>query len=146
VRSAGRALAKIVELPPWLGVQCRQALARAHLLLGDVAATRLLLSEAQTLLGRPPRPAVLDGGVQAIWQEVEQLPVGMPHGAPALTTAELRVLQWLPTYLSFEEIGRQLFVSRNTVKTQAIATYRKLGVTSRTEAVECAHRLGLIAR
>jgi LuxR family maltose regulon positive regulatory protein len=146
VRSCGRALANVVELPPWLGVQCRQALARAHLRLGDVAATRLLLSEAQTLLGRPPRPVVLDESVQWVWQQVEQLPVGVPRGTPPLTTAELRVLQWLPTYLSFEEIGRQLFVSRNTVKTQAIATYRTLGVTSRAEAVECAHRLGLINR
>jgi LuxR family maltose regulon positive regulatory protein len=37
-----------------------------------------------------------------------------------------------------------LFVSRNTVKTQAIAAYRKLGVTSRGEAVKRAHALGLV--
>ena len=68
------------------------------------------------------------------------------HGASTLTTAELRVLQFLPTHLSFEQIGKELFVSRNTVKSQAIAAYRKLGVTSRTEAVERAQALGLLGR
>ena len=65
-------------------------------------------------------------------------------GPSSLTTAELRVLEYLPTHLSLKEIGEKLFVSRNTVKSQAIATYRKLGVSSRGEAVAPARRLGLI--
>ena len=43
-----------------------------------------------------------------------------------LTTAELRVLQFLPTHLSFPEIAEQLNVSANTVKTHSRAVYRKL--------------------
>ncbi len=39
----------------------------------------------------------------------------------ALTAAELRVLQYLPTHLTFPQIGNDLFVSRHTVKTQALA-------------------------
>jgi LuxR family maltose regulon positive regulatory protein len=54
------------------------------------------------------------------------------------------VLQLLPTHLSFAQIGQQLFVSRNTVKTQAVSAYRKLGVGSRSEAVEKARALSLI--
>ncbi len=53
--------------------------------------------------------------------------------ASPLTPAELRVLRYLPTHLSFAEIADEVYVSRNTVKTQAIAVYRKLGVGSREQ-------------
>ena len=61
-----------------------------------------------------------------------------PEGrwASSLTPAEQRLLPLLATHLSFREIGERLFVSRNTVKTQAIAVYRKFGVTSRSAAIE----------
>ena len=64
-------------------------------------------------------------------------------GASSLTTAELRLLPLLPTHLSFREIGERLFVSRNTVKSEAISIYRKLGVTSRSGAIDRIHELGL---
>jgi LuxR family maltose regulon positive regulatory protein len=47
-------------------------------------------------------------------------------------------------HLSMSEIAEQLFVSRNTVKSQAIAIYRKLGVSSRGTAVGRARELGLL--
>ena len=62
----------------------------------------------------------------------------------ALTPAELRVLQLLPTYQSFRQIGERTRVSANTVKTQANSIYRKLGVRSRSDAVLQARRLGLL--
>jgi LuxR family maltose regulon positive regulatory protein len=62
----------------------------------------------------------------------------------SLTTAELRILQYLPTHLSFREIALRLYVSANTVKTQAHAVYRKLSASSRSEAVTRAAELGLI--
>ena len=65
-------------------------------------------------------------------------------GASSLTTAELRLLPLLPTHLSFREIGERLFVSRHTVKTQAISIYRKLGVSSRSETIDRMHELGLL--
>ena len=55
------------------------------------------------------------------------------------------MLPLLATHLSFREIGERLFVSRNTVKTHAISIYRKLGVSSRADAVARAGELGLIA-
>jgi LuxR family maltose regulon positive regulatory protein len=64
--------------------------------------------------------------------------------ADPLTTAELRVLAYLPTHLSFQAMAEDLFVSRNTVKTQAISIYRKLGVSSRGDAVARARDLGLL--
>ena len=50
----------------------------------------------------------------------------------------------LPTHLSFREIADEHFVSANTVKTQARSIYRKLGVSSRAEAVACAQAAGLL--
>jgi LuxR family maltose regulon positive regulatory protein len=64
--------------------------------------------------------------------------------AAALTAAELRLLPMLATHFSFREIGDRLYLSRHTVKTQAISTYRKLGVSSRSEVVEAATALGLL--
>ena len=61
-----------------------------------------------------------------------------------MTPAEMRVLRYLPTHLTFAAIADELFVSRNTVKTQAISIYRKLGVSSRGPAVETARGLGLL--
>ena len=61
-----------------------------------------------------------------------------------LTAAELRLLPLLTTHLSFREIAERLFVSRNTVKTQAISVYRKLDASSRSEAIERATALGLV--
>jgi len=63
-----------------------------------------------------------------------------------LTAAELRLLPLLTTHLSYQEIGERLYVSRNTVKTHALSVFRKLGVSSRSEAVERAEEIGLFGR
>ncbi len=66
----------------------------------------------------------------------------LPVGPSSLTTAELRVLHLLPTNLSIAEIAERLYVSRNTAKSHAAAVYRKLGVSSRSEAVTIAREVG----
>ena len=53
----------------------------------------------------------------------------------SLTDRELAVLQLLPSMMSNEEIATELFVSVNTVKVHLKSLYRKLGVSSRREAV-----------
>ena len=66
--------------------------------------------------------------------------------AAAFTAAELRLLPLLATHFSFPEIGDRLYLSRHTVKTQAISTYRKLGVSQpqrRTAARPRLRALGL---
>ena len=65
-------------------------------------------------------------------------------GASTLTVAELRLLPYLTTHLTFPEIGERLYVSRNTVRSEAMAVYRKLNVNSRNGAVERARELGLV--
>jgi LuxR family maltose regulon positive regulatory protein len=65
-------------------------------------------------------------------------------GISALTTAELRLLPMLPSHLSFPQIAEQMSLSRHTVKTQAMSIYRKLGASSRNQAVMRARDLGLL--
>ena len=54
------------------------------------------------------------------------------------------MLQLLPTHLSVAEIADRLYVSRNTVKSQTIAIYRKLGASLRGGAIEAAVAAGLL--
>jgi LuxR family maltose regulon positive regulatory protein len=128
---------------PWFAVQTRLELARAYLALRETRTVRSLLAEIHVLLQEGPHFGVLVDETESLEREVESLPD--PAGASAgLTPAELRLLPFLSTHLSFREIGEHLYVSRNTIKTQAISVYRKLGVTSRSEAISCAARLGLV--
>jgi LuxR family transcriptional regulator, maltose regulon positive regulatory protein len=60
------------------------------------------------------------------------------------SAAELAVLRGLASGLSRREIGAQLYISLNTVKTHIRELYRKLDVTSRADAVACADALGLL--
>jgi LuxR family maltose regulon positive regulatory protein len=145
-RAAKHAVWLLSMLDPmqWLGADARVVLARAMLLLGDVAMSRLLCREAESLLAQvsdagnlPQRLVVVGRAVDA-----EGVPLGV--GNAVMTPAEMRVLRYLPTHLSFAAIADELFVSRNTVKTQAIAIYRKLGVSSRTPAVAAARELGVL--
>ena len=110
-------LAQLKDLSGWANVQARVALARASLLLGDRAGAETVLVEARGFLVRQP------DAVRAICQvdEVSELVAQMKHQAPggssSLTTAELRVLHYLPTNLTLAAIGSRLYVSRYTVKT-----------------------------
>ncbi|HEU4566453.1 MAG TPA: LuxR C-terminal-related transcriptional regulator, partial [Marmoricola sp.] len=141
---ARRLMVAVQGIAPWFAVQSRVVLARSCLLIGEPDDARTLLAEAQQLLASVPDAPVLQEWTDECWRGLQSLPVTAQQAAASLTAAELRVLQFLPSYLSFEEIGRRLSLSRNTVKTQAIAAYRKLGVTSRAAAVERARVLGLV--
>jgi LuxR family maltose regulon positive regulatory protein len=128
----------------WVNVQTRLMLAHTSLLLGDrIGAETLLRETRDNLAGQPD-------GVRAIAQldKLTELVRHLRHhtaiGSSALTTAELRVLHYLPTNLSLAEIGNRLFVSRYTVKTHCESIYRKLNVNSRSDAVSAARDVGLL--
>jgi len=137
-------LEKLAGIGAGLIADAGLSLARATLLLGDVSTSRMLVREAHRMVARHPDSGVLPDRLREVERmtNASTVPVGL--AATPLTPAEMRVLRYLPTHLSFEAIAEELIVSRNTVKTQAIAAYRKLGVTSRAEAVEQARELGLL--
>lgn len=54
------------------------------------------------------------------------------------------MLRLLQGTLSRRKIGQELFLSANTIKTHARAIYRKLGVSTRQEAVERGREMGIL--
>ena len=129
---------------PYLAVQVRIELARCHLALQDTAAARTVLYEADEVLRRRPSLGVFVQQAKDLRAELGQVKGDPPPGASALTTAELRLLPMLCTHLSVPEIAQEMFLSPNTIKSQAYSLYRKLGVSSRSQAVAQAGRLGLL--
>ena len=128
---------------PALAVQCRLQLAHAYLTMADAGGAETMLREIEALLRRQPDLGTLRSEVDEVRSSVKTTRAHAP-GASTLTEAELRLIPYLTTHLSFREIGGRLCVSRNTVRSQAMAVYRKLSVTSRSGAVERARGLGLV--
>ena len=128
---------------PWLAVQVRLELTRAYLSLVDWSSAAAVMAEVDELLARRPQLGVLNAQAVELQHRLAASNQPEDNWAASLTGAELRLLPLLTTHLSFREIAERLFVSRNTVKTQAISVYRKLGVSSRSEAIERATELGL---
>jgi LuxR family transcriptional regulator, maltose regulon positive regulatory protein len=146
-----------------LGVISRDALGDPDA-VGPVLERALDIAEADQVLlpllaspasGRPGRedghPAAPSASISQVIDLLAQAngPVA-PPGEPALpcealTRSEARVLRYLPTNLSTREIAGELYLSRNTVKTHQRHLYQKFGARSRTEAVERARALGLLA-
>ncbi len=145
-REAARALrltALMRRVAPWHAVQGRLALAHLNVALGDPERARVLLDEAGDLRGPSNHSPRLDRMYAELGEQVSAVSTSLV-GVSSLTTAEVRVLQYLPTHLSFPQIADELFVSRHTIKTQALSAYRKLGVHTRSEAIERARRAGLL--
>jgi len=118
-------------------------LANAHLAAADPGGARAVLRQAQELLASSEGFEQVEAQCATVSRALDSIRVdGL--GASSLTAAELRLLPLLATHLSYREIGERLYVSRNTVKTQAVSMFRKLGVTSRGEAIEAAERWGLL--
>jgi LuxR family maltose regulon positive regulatory protein len=104
-RHAKRLLGELVDLGPWYEAECRIALARASLRLGDARHARELLTEASRRLQRAPDAQVALDWIGECQEQAEQSSSSSPGRDWSLTTAELRVLQFLPTHLSFPDIA-----------------------------------------
>jgi LuxR family maltose regulon positive regulatory protein len=144
LRQSRALLAALSDFFPWYEAETRIVLARAALRLSDVSLARTLLTEAARALRHVPDIPVLD---RWLTETRKQAAPGAAHAGAqqlSLTTAELRVLQFLPSHLSIREIAERLYVSPNTVKTHARALYRKLDASSRAEAVVRADETGLL--
>jgi LuxR family transcriptional regulator, maltose regulon positive regulatory protein len=129
------------------------AVHRAHVLLllvavhhghGDLQGARALLQRASELIDQLADPGVLLALLEQSRRMLGSAPRRRIEGATPLTDRELTVLRLLPTRLTTTEIGHELHVSVNTVRSQVQAVYRKLEVTTRADAVTRARELGLL--
>ncbi|MFC7496353.1 MULTISPECIES: LuxR C-terminal-related transcriptional regulator [unclassified Nocardioides] len=141
VRRAAHLRPLLTHMLPVVSVQALLELARAYLELVDPSGARAALQQATAILVRRPGLGTLADEAQRLGMRLDQVAVTSPVGMSSLTAAELRLLPLLPTHLSFPQIAEQLSLSRHTVKTQVSSLYRKLGVSSRREAVERVSRL-----
>jgi LuxR family maltose regulon positive regulatory protein len=131
------------QIAPWFAVAGRLTQARTAILLGDGATARLLIAEAREHLTPELRASAAGDGLAEV-ESALALMSDRGGSASVLTTTELRVLQFLPSYLTLQQIGEHLFISQSTVKTHVLSIYRKFGVNSRADAVDRARTLGLV--
>jgi LuxR family maltose regulon positive regulatory protein len=124
-----------------------QVLLALTTVLGSRGATgegRHTLAEAKELIDACADP----GAFAHRWEEVSRTLTTATRSVvdgTELTKREMEVLRLLPTRLSQREIGRRLFVSYNTVHSHIRSIYRKLGVSSRVDAVARAREQGLLS-
>ena len=118
-------------------------LGHAYLECGDPTGARAVVRQVREIMELRPDLGVVQNQVDDLQHMLDAIPVGLV-GASSLTAAELRLLPLLATHLSYPEIGARLHVSRNTIKSEAASLFRKLGVSSRAEAVARAEAIGLL--
>jgi LuxR family maltose regulon positive regulatory protein len=130
---------------PWMSAQVTINLGHVFLDLGDLAAARFRAREARSHLSRLPTEGVLRHQLSGLSVRLTAAGGDLPAtSAMALSAAEMRVLQLLPTHLTLAEISEELHTSRHTVKTQVAAVYRKLQCSTRTDAVRRGRERGLV--
>ena len=136
--SAGRpSLASTTPTRSWRSPSARIARGRLALGASELEAAREEL-DAFAEVGQLGRLAT------EVEHQLDQARAGSDTAVELPTLAELSVLRLLATDLTQREIGDELFLSMNTVKTHTRSIYAKLGVNSREAAVREATALGLI--
>jgi LuxR family maltose regulon positive regulatory protein len=109
--------------------------------LGDTESTASAIAEARATVDSCPDPGILEERLAAL----ERLPLTRSgQNDTELTGRELSILRALAGPLSQRDIGRELYVSHNTIHTHTRSIYRKLGASSRAEALQHARERGLI--
>lgn len=116
--------------------------------LADYAEKRALVREARTLVEGPRgrgriTELVAEAERKLAMRRPTQQAAGTVH-VEQLTDRELQVLRLLRSDLSLREVADELFVSHNTIKSYTKSIYRKLGVTSRSAALDTASHLDLL--
>ena len=117
---------------PWVAVRARLQLAKTYAAIADQSTARHLLREIDDVLTRRPALGTLVDEVSELRRTLTSGAQVAAAGGPPLSPAELRLLPYLQTHLTFKQIGERLFVSRNTVSSEVGSIYRKLGVSSRS--------------
>jgi len=129
--------------PHW-AVQLRIALTRVQLAVNDLAGARTIMREIAEILERRPDLGTLVGEAQELRTVLAAERSPSTAEASALTAAELRLLPMLSTHLQLHEIAAEMYLSPHTIRAQGKSIYRKLGASSRSQAVARARELGLL--
>ena len=129
---------------PHAAVQARIELIHVHLALADISGAWTLMQEIDEVLSHRPDLGTLAGQAGGLRARLADERGASSPGASALTAAELRVLPLLATHLSYPEIAAELSLSPNTIKSQAYSLFRKLGASSRSQAVARSRELTLL--
>ncbi len=124
-------------------LRARLGLAQIQIARGEWKAAVATLQNTLTTAD-PDFPLELSQAQALLDQALLHHSSATPPLIEALTHREMDVLRWLESELSVAEIGAQLFVSTNTVKTHLKNIYAKLGTRSRYEAVVTAKARGLL--
>ena len=111
---------------PWLTGQVWMELARAHLALGEVAEARLSLTDITRVLVRRPRLGSLVDDKRELSDRLAEASGAANGWAVSLTAAELRLLPFLATHLTFPEIAAQLFVAGHTIRSHGEVDLRQV--------------------
>ena len=141
---AMRARPTLTFVLPALAIRARLHLAKVCWAIDDHTTARHLMREIDDILLQRPSLGRLVDDVAAFRMLIEEAGGVGASGGPPLTAAELRLLPYMQTHLTLGEIGYRLFISRNTVSSEVSSIYRKLGVSSRNDAVERATAIGLL--
>jgi LuxR family transcriptional regulator, maltose regulon positive regulatory protein len=131
-------------LLPFHAVRLRLQLAKVYLAIADLGTVHQLLREIDDIVVHRPALGTLLDEVKEFRSVLACSAVSKPPGTLPLTPAELRLLPYLQTHLTADKIAKGLFLSSHTVKTEIKAIYRKLGVSSRNDAVQRATAIGLL--
>ena len=132
-----RRLRPLLRAGPWLNADLALRCADISLDLGDVAGALELAQVAGDALQGYPDAGTLPARLQRLEGRIRR---GQDYG---LTPAELRLVAFLRTHLSLQDIADRLHLARPTVKTHVASIYVKLGVTGRSDAVEVIEQAGL---
>ena len=143
LRRASRLRPLLTYMLPVVSVQALLEMAHSYITLADPAGAAAVLTQAERILQQRPDLGVLPQRAAELRAALATIKADAA-GPSALTAAELRLLPLLPTHLPFPEIAAQMHLSPHTIRSQAISIYRKLGATSRTQAVTRARELGLL--
>jgi LuxR family maltose regulon positive regulatory protein len=142
--STQRLLAQLGDLSPRMSLVCYSLLAQSALACSDLRLARAMATEAQRVRPLVADATFLHAQLDEVAERLEQGSASKALEAAPLTSAELRVLAYLPTHHSLQDIADQLYISRNTAKSHSVAIFRKLGASSRKDAVRVAREIGLL--
>jgi LuxR family maltose regulon positive regulatory protein len=137
----------LADLLAFEAFQAHLVLAEVHLALEDHVAAGIHSRAAFAALEIVGDVGILGARLDALVAALDDQDLevsAVQPGPDSLTTRERQILQLMPSDKALREIGHELYVSRNTAKTHASRIYKKLGVSSREEAVTRAVELDLI--